>query len=83
MSLVDWLPQSTAEILIHGTRDLGILNIKTGQLDVYTTSGVPGEFRHPVWVNNPPGIVYFTVDEDGFDLWLTQTGGIHQLQASL
>lgn len=76
IKIVDWLPGSSHEVLLHGIFDLGILNITTGEVTIYATVKEPGNIRFPVWVPAVQGVAYLSWDiqTNQQNLWLSKAG---------
>ncbi len=72
--IVDWLPNSSEEILVQGPLSFKTINIFNGQVKQYATFNVPGEDRPLVWLTDVKGVVYLAIDTQTrqVNLWLGQ-----------
>jgi hypothetical protein len=75
--IVDWLPDSSEEVLLHGARTLETVNISNGTVKRYAQVKAPGNIFQPIWLREVQGVVYLSSDAqtDKTDLWLGQAGG--------
>lgn len=60
--IVDWLPDSSEEVLIKGPLTLETINVISGTVKQYAEVKSPGNIFQPIWLPEAQGIAYLTGD---------------------
>jgi hypothetical protein len=74
--IIDWLPNSSEEILVQDPLSFKTINVFNGEVKQYATFDAPGEDRPLVWLTDVEGVAYLAVDSQTrqVNLWLGQAG---------
>lgn len=60
--IVEWLPDSSEEVLVKGPLTLETINVISGTLNTYATISEPGNIRNPVWLPEDQSVAYLARD---------------------
>jgi Tol biopolymer transport system component len=69
--IIEWLPDSSEEVLVEGPLSLEVINVISGTARVYATVNAPGAIDQPTWLPEAAGVAYLTSDgANQTNLWL-------------
>ncbi|MCK6625479.1 MAG: hypothetical protein L6R45_09920 [Anaerolineae bacterium] len=75
--IVEWLPNSSEEILLKGPVSLRTVNVKNGTIKEYARVNEPGNIYQPVWLPEENGVAYLSLDlkTNQQNLWVGKGDG--------
>ncbi|NJN97307.1 MAG: hypothetical protein HC875_26100 [Anaerolineales bacterium] len=75
--IVEWLPNSSEEILLKGPVSLSTVNVKNGTIKEYARVNEPGNLYQPVWLPEENGVAYLSFDlkTNQQNLWVGKGDG--------
>lgn len=75
--IVEWLSNSSEELLLKGPVTLSTVNIKSGNAKEYARVDEPGNIFQPIWLSEENGVAYLSFDPktDQQNLWIGKGDG--------